>query len=191
MTHLGIGKAAIMGYSLGAGVALRTAVQYPGMVSKLVVVSIPVKREGWFPEVLAGMEQVGPGAAEAMKPSPIYELYARVASRPEDWPVLLTKVGKAIRRDYDWTKDAQAIKAPTMLVFGDTDAVRPCHIVEFFELLGGGKRDAGWDGSGMPDARLAILPGLTHYNIFSSPLLASAANLFLDAPLPGAPVITK
>jgi hypothetical protein len=51
----------------------------------------------------------------------------------------------------------------------------------FFELLGGGKKDAGWDGSGMSNARLGILPGLTHYNIFSSPVLASTITPFLDA----------
>jgi hypothetical protein len=52
--------------------------------------------------------------------------------------------------------------------------------VEFFELLGGGKKDGGWDGSGMSPARLAILPGVTHYTIFSSPLLVSITTLFMD-----------
>jgi len=52
--------------------------------------------------------------------------------------------------------------------------------VEFFELLGGGKRDAGWDGSGLTHHRLAILPGLTHYNINLSPTLAQAVIPFLD-----------
>jgi hypothetical protein len=54
--------------------------------------------------------------------------------------------------------------------------------VAFFELLGGGKQDAGWDGSGMSDARLAILPGTTHYGIFSSPALAATVSPFLDTP---------
>jgi pimeloyl-ACP methyl ester carboxylesterase len=60
--------------------------------------------------------------------------------------------------DYDWSKEVAAIKIPTMLVFGDADAVRPLHMVEVFALLGGGQKDAGWDRSGMSNARLAILP---------------------------------
>ena len=73
-----------------------------------------------------------------------------------------------------------------MIVVGDADSVRTVHAVEFFELFGGGKVDAGWDGSEMPNARLAILPATTHYDIFSSPALALAVTPFLDVPLPEA-----
>jgi pimeloyl-ACP methyl ester carboxylesterase len=118
-----------------------------------------------------------------MKRTPIYQVYARTAPRPEDWPVLLTKMGELVRNEYDWSKDISALKAPTLLVFGDADAVRPAHAVQFFELLGGGKKDGGWDGSGVSSAKLAILPGLTHYNIFSSPALVSAVMPFLDTPI--------
>ncbi len=186
MKVLGIEKADVMGYSLGGGVALRTTIRHPTLIRKLVVVSIPFKRDGWYPEILAAMAQVGPGAADSMKQSPMYQLYARIAPRPADWPVLLTKIGELLRKDYDWSNDVAAIKAPTMLVFGDADAVRPEHVVQFFQLLGGGKKDGGWDGSGISNTRLAILPGLTHYNIFSSPALASTVTPFLDAPMPGA-----
>jgi pimeloyl-ACP methyl ester carboxylesterase len=179
--HLGSEKADVMGYSLGGGVALRTAIQHPDVVKKLVLVSIAFKRDGWYPEIVAGMAQMGAGAAEPMKQTPMYQLYARIAPKPADWPVLLTKIGELLRKDYNWSKDVAAIKVPTLLVFGDADAVRTAHAVEFFELLGGGKKDAGWDGSRMSNARLAILPGLTHYNIFSSPALASTVTPFLDA----------
>ncbi len=167
MKHLGIEKADVMDYSLGGGAALRTAIQYPGLVRKLMVVSTVFRRDGWYPEVLAAMGQMGAGAAETMKPSPIYQTYARIAPRPADWPVLLAKTGEA----------------PAMPVFADADAMRPEHMVRFFQLLGGGKKDAGWYGSGMSDARLAILPGVTHYNICSSPALASTVTPFLDAPM--------
>jgi pimeloyl-ACP methyl ester carboxylesterase len=179
--HLGIGRADVMGYSLGGGVAVRTAIQHPGVVKKLVSVSAAFKRDGWYPEILAGMAQMGPAAAEPMKQTPMYQLYARVAPRQADWPVLLTKLGELLKRDYDWSKEVAAIQAPTLLVFGDADAVRPAHAVQFFELLGGGQKDAGWDGSGMSKSRLAILPGLTHYNVFSSPLLAATVTPFLSA----------
>jgi pimeloyl-ACP methyl ester carboxylesterase len=179
--YLGIEKADVMGYSLGGCVALRTAIQHPGIVRKLVVVSTTFKRDGWYPEIVAGMSQMGAGAAEPMKQSPMYQMYARIAPKPADWPVLITKLGDLLHQDYDWSKDVAAIQAPTLLVFGDADAVRPEHAVQFFQLLGGGKKDAGWDGSAMSKARLAILPGLTHYNIFSATALASTVTPFLDA----------
>ena len=182
--HLRFGGADVMGYSLGGGVALQTAIRHPGAVRKLVVASTPFRRDGWYPEVLAGMGQMGPEAAEPMKGTPMYELYSSIAPRLEDWPVLLTKLGRLLRQDYDWSEEVKEISAPTMIVVGDADSVRTAHAVEFFELLGGGKADAGWDGSGMPNARLAILPATTHYDIFSSPALASAVAPFLDAPMP-------
>ena len=184
--HLDLERADIMGYSLGGGVALQTAIRHPEVVRKLVVVSTPFRRDGWYPEVLAGMEQMGPEAAEPMKGTPMYGLYASIAPRPEDWPVQLTKLGELLKRDYDWSEEVEAIEAPTMIVVGDADSVRTAHAVEFFELLGGGRADAGWDGSGRPNARLAILPATTHYDIFSSPALASAVTPFLDAPTPEA-----
>ena len=184
--NLGIEKADVMGYSVGGGVALRTAVRHPEVVRKLVLVSTAFRRDGWYPEVLAGMARMGAGAAESMKQTPMYQLYARVAPKPADWPVLLTKLGEMLRKDYDWSNDVATIKVPTLLVFGDADAVRTAHAVQLFEFLGGGKKDGGWDGSGMSNARLAILPGLTHYSIFSSPALPASVTPFLDAPMPGA-----
>jgi pimeloyl-ACP methyl ester carboxylesterase len=178
--HLGLDRADVMGYSVGGGVAVRTAIQHPEVVRKLVVVSATFRRDGWYPEILAGMAQMGPQSAEAMKQTPMYQLYSRVAPKPADWPALLTKLSDLLKKDYDWSQDVAAIKAPTLLVFGDADSVRPAHAVQFFELLGGGQKDAGWDGSGMPLARLAILPASTHYTIFSSPALTAAVTPFLD-----------
>jgi len=183
--HLGFTEADVMGYSLGGGVALQTAIRHPDVVRKLVLVSTPFKRDGWYPEVQVGMEQMGPEAAEPMKQTPMYQAYSGVASRVEDWPVLFTKLGELLGQDYDWSEDVAAMEIPTMIVVGDADSVRTAHAVEFFELLGGGKQDAGWDRSGMSDARLAVLPGTTHHDIFSSPTLASTVAPFLDASEPG------
>ena len=178
MKHLGIERADIMGYSLGGGVALQTAIRRPDVVRKLVLISTPFKRDGFYPEVLENMAQMGPEAAKFMKQSPLNQLYPDA-----DWAVLFTKLGDLLRKDYDWSKDVAAIKSPVMLVFADADAIRTTHIIEFFALLGGGRRDAGLDGSGRPTARLAILPGMTHYDILSFPALASLVTPFLDAPL--------
>jgi pimeloyl-ACP methyl ester carboxylesterase len=182
--HLGLGQADVMGYSLGGGVALRTAIQHPETVRKLVLVSTTFKRDGWYPEVLAGMSAMNAEATEGMKQTPMYQLYASIAPKPEDWPVLITKLGELLGQDYDWSEEVKTITAPTLLVYGDADSVRTSHAVEFFELLGGGQKDVGWDGSGMSKSRLAILPGLTHYTIFNSPTLATTVIPFLDTPMP-------
>jgi pimeloyl-ACP methyl ester carboxylesterase len=184
--QLSFEKTDVMGYSLGGGVALRVAIQHSEMVRKLVVVSFPNKRDGWYPEFLADIGQMGPEAAEPMKQTPMYQLYSIIAPRLEDWPVLLTKLGKLVRQDYDWSNEVAAIKVPILLVVGDADSVRTGHAVEFFELLGGGKKDGGWDGLGMSKAQLAILPGTTHYTIFNSPTLVATVMPFLEAPLPKA-----
>jgi pimeloyl-ACP methyl ester carboxylesterase len=180
--HLKLERPDIMGYSLGGGVATFTAIRHPELVGKVVIVSTNFKRSAFYPEMLAQQAQVGPEAAEAMKQTPMYQLYASIAPRPEDWPRLLQKIGEAMKGDFDYSKEVAGIKAPTMIVAGDADIFPPSHAVEFFGLLGGGKRDGGWDGSGRSNARLAILPGLTHYTIFNAPALAAAVIPFLDEP---------
>lgn len=182
--YLKIEKADVMGYSVGGEVALRVAIQHPEVVRKLVIVSATFRRDGWYPEIVAGMTQMGPATAAQMKQTPMYQAYSQLAPRPEDWTVLNTKLGDMFRKDYDWSSEVQTIHVPTLLVFGDADAVRTAHAVQFFELLGGGKKDGGWNGSGMSTARLAILPGVTHYTIFASPGLVSTVTPFLDAAMP-------
>ena len=184
LKQLGIKKADIMGYSLGGGVAIQTVIRHPEMVRKLIVVSAPFKRDGWYPEVLAGMAQMSAVAAESMKKTPLYQSYSKIAPKVEDWPVLVTKTGQLLKQDYNWSNNVKAIKAPTLLIVGDADAVRTAHAVEFFGLLGGGKKDAGWDGSGKSNAQLAILPSVTHYDIFMMPALSLTATAFLDTPMP-------
>src|SRR5438093_2084128 len=178
--HLGLASADVMGYSLGGGVALQTAIRHPEVVRKLVLVSTPFRRDGFYPEILVQQGQVGPAAAEAMKQTPMYQMYASLAPRPEDWPRLLGKMGDAMKEDFDLTAQVAGIKATTMIVAGDADIFPPAHAVEVFGLFGGGKRDGGWDGSGRPKARLAILPGVTHYAMGSAPALASTVAPFLD-----------
>jgi len=182
--HLKLDRPDVMGYSLGGGVATFVAIRHPELVGKVVIVSTNFKRSAIYPEILAQQEQVGPQAAEAMKQTPMYQLYASIAPRPEDWPRLLQKIGDSMKGDFDYSKEIAQIKAPTMIVAADADMFPPSHAVEFFGLLGGGKRDGGWDGSGRPNARLAILPGLTHYTIGNAPALVAAVIPFLDEPTP-------
>jgi pimeloyl-ACP methyl ester carboxylesterase len=177
--HLGLEQADLMGLSLGGGVALRAAIQHPGLIRRLVLVSAPFRQDGWFPEVVAGQAALGPEAAEMMKPSPFYATYTEVAPRPEDWVRHVTQVGELLRHDYDWSGGLAGITAEVLLVFGDHDSIRPAHIVEFFAHFGGGLSDPGWDGAAGP-AELAILPGHTHYAMADSPALAEVAAEFLD-----------
>jgi pimeloyl-ACP methyl ester carboxylesterase len=162
-------------------VALQTAIRHPARVRKLALVSIPFASNGWYPEVQQAFQHLGSAVAEMMRPSPVYQTYAAVAPRPEQFPQLLDKVGELQRRSYDWSPDVARLAMPAMLVYADADSFPPAHIVRFFELLGGGQRDAGWDGSAAPRSRLAILPGQTHYNIFESTALLGAVEPFLDA----------
>ena len=179
LKYLKIDRADILGYSLGGGVALQIAIRHPEMVRRLVVVSTPTKRDGWYPEVLEGFAQMGPKAAQYMDQSPLHQLYPNV-----NWTTLFTKLGELLRQDYDWSKEVAAIRSPVLIAFADADAVRAAHILEFFALLGGGQRDAGLDGSLRPSAQLAILPGQTHYDMGVSPQLAAIVTPFLDAPMP-------
>jgi pimeloyl-ACP methyl ester carboxylesterase len=169
-----------MGFSLGGAVALRTAIQHPELVERLVLISTVFKRSGWYPEMTAAMDAMGPEMAEALKRSPMYEAYERIAPHKEDWPVLVKQLTTALKLDYDWSPEVARLPMPVMIVVGDADGLPPSHAVEFFGLLGGGKRDANWDRSGMTHHRLAILPGLTHYDINVSPTLSEAILPFLE-----------
>jgi pimeloyl-ACP methyl ester carboxylesterase len=181
LQYMGIPSAAILGYSLGGGVALQTTIRHPKIVEKLVAASCPHRQSGWFPEILAAMAQMGPLSAETMKQSPLYQQYAAIAPRPQDWPTLHDKLPKLLTQHYDWSAGVAAIKTPTLLVFGDADSIPTACMAELFELLGGGKQDAGWDGSGRSSARLAILPGSTHYDLLLAPTLVALLTGFLDS----------
>ncbi|HET9780304.1 MAG TPA: alpha/beta hydrolase [Candidatus Dormibacteraeota bacterium] len=177
---LDLERAAIMGFSLGGGVALRTGIQHPDVVERLVLVSTVFTNRGWHPEMTAGMKSMGPEMAEPMKQSPMYADYARVAPNVDDWPVLVKQLTTLLKVDYDWSADVAKLTMPVMIVVGDADGLPPSHAVAFFELLGGGKRDASWDRSGMTPHRLAVLPGATHYDIHILPALSDAVIPFLE-----------
>lgn len=182
IAHLGLRQADVMGYSMGGGAALQAAIQHPDLVRKLVIVSVPYKRDGWFPEQVAAMSQMKAGSFEFMKSTPMYEAYAAVAPDPEHFLVLCDKMGAMLSRDYDYGAGVKGLSMPVLLVAGDADGLPPSHAAEFFALLGGGLRDGSWDRSGMSKSQLAILPGVTHYDIFMSPALPAVVNAFLDAP---------
>ena len=80
--------------------------------------------------------------------------------------------GDLLRTPYDRGEQVRALTAPVQLVHGHADSTPPTHAAE-------SSRDAGWDGSGRPASRLAVLPGRTHHDICSAPELSTvvAASL--------------
>ena len=180
--HLGLDRPDVAGYSLGGGVALLTAIKYPAMIRRLVAASAHIRRDAIYPDMLAQQGQVSAGAAEFMKDTPMYQLYQRVAPRPEDFPRLLDKMGAGMARDFDLTEEVRGLQVPALIVAADADMAPPSHYAEVFRLLDGGLRDGGWMGDGRPKGghALANLPGLTHYNIFNSPLFAAVTLAFHD-----------
>ncbi len=180
LNELGYAQVDVLGYSFGAGAAFRLAVQHPDMVRRLALVSAPFAQNGWFPEMLPMQAAVGAAMADQMKDTPMYKSYVAVAPHPEDFPKLLDRMGELMRKPYDWREDVKGLKMPVMLVFGDSDMVRPEHIVEFYQLLGGGLKDAGWMRESMSQNRLAIIPNRTHYDIFFGPELATTVLPFLN-----------
>lgn len=178
--QLGYDKVDVMGYSLGGGVGFRMAVQHPERVRRLALVSAGYAQDGFYPEMLPMQAQVGAAMADMMKDTPMYKSYAAVAPRPQDFPKLLDQMGAFMRKPYDYSEDVKKLAMPVMLVFGDSDMYRPEHIMKFYQLLGGGLKDAGWGRENMAKNRLAILPGFTHYDLFLASALVPTVLPFLD-----------
>ncbi|TDR37765.1 pimeloyl-ACP methyl ester carboxylesterase [Tahibacter aquaticus] len=175
--HLNLGKADVMGYSLGASVALQTAIRHPDVVDRLVLVAARMAHDGSYPEVVAALNQLESKAAMlggSVKASPLGQAYPDV-----DWINLFSKVGDLTKRPFDWSADVATIQARTLLVFADADSIRPEHMVEFWKALGGGQRDAGIDGSLRSANQFAIVPNTNHYTLAVEPMLPVIVERFL------------
>ena len=181
LEKLGFEQVDVLGYSFGGGVAFRLAVQHQSRVRRLVLVSAGYAQDGFYPEMLPMQAQVGAAMAESMKDTPMYQSYAAIAPDPAEFPRLLDAMGEWMRTPYNWEQDVGKLMMPVMLVFGDSDMYRPEHIVKFYQLLGGGLRDAGWMREHMSPNRLAILPDVTHYEMAVAPALVATVLPFLDA----------
>jgi pimeloyl-ACP methyl ester carboxylesterase len=182
LTQIGIEQADLFGWSLGGGVALQTAIRHPESVRKLVLASVTYTSGGLYPELLAGIAHTKP---EDLAGTPFYEEYIRIAPHPQDFPRLFAKQQQLDRELQDWPVEAiRAIKAPTLLIIGDSDIVRPEHTVELFRLLGGG---VPGDLVGLPRSQLAVLPGTTHVALVErAEWLVPMMTQFLDTPMPEA-----
>lgn len=183
-TALGHDQVDLVGYSLGGGAAVQCAIRHPGLVRRLVVVSEPLRSDAWYPEVRAQLDGMAAAAADmgpVVQAGPMGDRHPQV-----DFTALFAKMGELEARPYDWTAAFAEVDATVMLVMADADAFDPAHVIEVFRSLGGARHDPGLPdqpGSpGRPAHRLAIVPGTTHYDLFTAS--AHAGELiadFLDA----------
>ena len=180
MRFLRIDQADIFGYSMGAGVALQVVLRHPDAVRKLVLMSVTYRMDGVHPGLMDGLGEMTP---DMMFGSPWHEEYVRIAPHPEYFPTFFAKKTQMDKELRDIPAEAiQAIDAPTLLVIGDSDLVRPEHAVEMFRLLGGGV--FGDTPAGLPRSQLAVLPGTSHVTVVDRvDLLLGIIPPFLDAPL--------
>jgi pimeloyl-ACP methyl ester carboxylesterase len=157
LDHLGLPQADLFGYSIGAAVALQVAIRHPARVGRVVAASATYRTEGLHPEITAGGDD---GNADQLQDSPYHRAYQAVAPDPQRWPTLVAKIRDLDAQPQNWpAEQVAAITAPTMLIAADNDIVRLEHAVEMIHLLGGG---IAGDLHGIPDSRLAVIPGTTH-----------------------------
>ncbi len=185
--HLGIDEADVFGFSMGGGVALQFAIRHPEVVRKLVGASASYASDHMHAELLEMIPSITP---EVFAGSPFEEAYLRIAPNPDDFPTLVAKLKQLDMEPFAWPpEDIRGISAPTLLIIGDSDAIRLEHAVELFRLLGGGVMG---DLAGLPKSQLTVLPGTTHFIPPGSGVLDRADLLlamippFLDAPMPEA-----
>lgn len=178
---IGIESADLLGYSLGGGVAMQMAIRHPDLVRRVVAVSVYIDDDGVYPEILEGERNMTPESLEGFG---WREAYARVAPDPERWSVIINKVKQLDLSFKGWSHGViRSIRAPVLLVVGDSDIVRPEHAAMMFRLLGGG---VAGDIVGMPRSRLAVLPATNHTSVIErTDWLVPMVEEFLNMPAPG------
>jgi pimeloyl-ACP methyl ester carboxylesterase len=183
LNHLNIDQADIMGFSMGGCLAFQVAVRHPQQVRRLVVLSGTYTHDGWWPDTEASFATM---TADLFKGTPIQKEYERFGNDPAHFPEFVRKVKSIDLKPYDWSGDVQNIQAPIFMALGDADGVRYEHALELFRAKGGGKQG---DLDGLPQSRLAILPGTTHIGMIMqrADWLIPMITDFLDSDLSPAP----
>jgi pimeloyl-ACP methyl ester carboxylesterase len=155
------------------------ALDRPDLVDHLVFAGgASFDTSGLHPELLAGIESFDPHELDGTR---WHEAYRQVAPDPDGWTSLVVKVNQLDRTGVSWPRERlAALRAPTLLIIGDADVVRPEHTVEMFRLLGGG---VPGDLVELPQAQLAVLPGTSHVGVLDRvDWLSSMILAFLTPP---------
>jgi pimeloyl-ACP methyl ester carboxylesterase len=180
LADAGVGKADVVGYSMGAGAALQLALRHPETVDHLVIASVSFNEAGNLPGFIQQMESVTP---EMFAGTPMEREFKRLSPNPDAFASVVNKI-KIMDQGQDWpAEQIRALTSPTFIIVGDHDIVRPEHAVELYRLRGGGDTARASQPflTESPPARLAILPGASHIDVFGDPaLLAAMIVSFLD-----------
>lgn len=158
---LDIAQADVFGFSMGGMTALCLAMRHPQLVRKLVVVSAPYNKTGYYPSISAEWPHM---SVEGFQGTPMEAGFRQLAPDPASWPAFVQKMKEMIVGFDGWNAvDVASIRAPALLVVGDADLIPPEHTIELFHLLGGARGDGGLGE--LPAAQLAVLPHTTHFDI--------------------------
>jgi pimeloyl-ACP methyl ester carboxylesterase len=153
LDQLGVGRADVLGFSLGGTVAVQLALDHPDRVGRLIPVSVSFASDGYHQEISDPARH----ATSTRMPTEedfrqMRDAYTGVAPDPGHFEVFWAKVGQAANGFKGWTPgELGGITAATLLVFGDHDFVRLEHAVQVHGLI--------------PGAQLAVLPGATHVGV--------------------------
>jgi pimeloyl-ACP methyl ester carboxylesterase len=169
MDAVGLKKADIFGYSMGAAAGLQVAIRRPEKVNKLIAASVAYDAEGWQPEFRALIPQM---TVEMFVGMPFAKDYLKLAANPNGFPALVKKLIALEHEPMAWESDVKAMKTPVLIVTGDADVATLEHSVAMFRLLGGGTM--GDMGKPLPASRLAVMPATSHTAVINQPELLHA-----------------
>ena len=177
LDYLKVPNADIIGYSLGGGVAIDTAIRHPEKVRKVVSVSAPIRSDGWVKEA----NDFWPNFKwEMMKGTPAETEREKLNPIRNSFPNFFNHLKATAMKPYDFgSEKLRSTKAPMFFIHGDADGVRLDHIAEMYRLKGG---DLHGDMRQHPESRLAILPDTTHVTLMNRMTsIVPMINEFLDA----------
>lgn len=169
MKAVGLGKADVFGYSMGAVTGLQLAIRQPQMVNKLVFASGAYDAKGWQPEFTAFIPQM---TVEMFNNLPFAKEYPKLAANPNGFPELARKLIAIEKEPMAWENDVKALKVPVLIITGDADVITLEHSVGMFKILGGGMM--GDMGKPLSTSRLAVIPATSHTAVITQVDLLSA-----------------
>ena len=180
MDAVGVPKADVFGYSMGAGAGLQLAIRHPAKVNKLVAASVAYDLKGWQP---AFTEMIPTMTVEMIVGMPFAADYRKLAPNPDGFPELARKLIALEKEPMAWEAQVKTIKSPVLVIAGDADVMTLEHSVALFRLLGGGIM--GDMGKPLSPSRLAILPATSHTAVITQPdLVLGLIEPFLKGETP-------
>jgi pimeloyl-ACP methyl ester carboxylesterase len=177
LDHLKIKQADVIGYSMGAGVAMNLGIRHPEKARKVVSISGTFRYDGW---VQAARDAWPKMNAEMLKGTPMETEYKKLSPTPENFALLVPRVMAMDIKPYDFGADKlKASKAPMFFIHGDADGVRLDHIAEMFRLKG---NEIMGDMQPRSESRLAVLPDTTHVTLMEKgDVIIPMINSFFDS----------